>query len=239
VHLNSITLLPEKYPNQDVYPFNLEVLQKTPHIDFSNPVTFLVGENGTGKSTLLKAICRACDIHIWEDTERSRYNYNRFEDELYKYLQVEWIHGSVPGSFFGSQIFRDFARFLDEWAKADPGILEYFGGSSLMTQSHGQSLISFFEARYKIKGIYFLDEPETALSPQSQLKLLQVLKKTSRNGVAQFIIASHSPILLAYPGAVIYSLDNVPVKTLHYEETEYYKVYKDFINHREKYLREI
>ena len=149
------------------------------------------------------------------------------------------MNGSVPGAFFSSQIFQDFARFLDEWAKADPAILGYFGGSSLITQSHGQSLISFFNARYKIKGLYLLDEPETALSPKSQLKLLRLLKEMSEAGHAQFIIASHSPILLAYPGATIYSFDSLPLKSIDYEETEYYRTYKDFINNREKYLKEL
>ena len=202
-------------------------------------MTFFVGENGTGKSTLIKAICYRCGIHIWQDTERSRYQYNPFEEELYKYIRVEWLSGAVPGAFFSSQIFQDFARFLDEWAKADPGILAYFGGRSLVAQSHGQSLISFFESRYTIKGIYFMDEPETALSPRSQLKLLQVLKRMSEAGHAQFIIATHSPILLAYPGATIYSFDNVPVKPISYEETEYYQIYADFLAHREKYLKDL
>jgi predicted ATPase len=159
-------------------------------------------KTATGKSTLLKALCRRCDIHIWQDTERSRYQYSPYEEALSRYIQVEWANGSVPGSYFASLIFEDFARFLDEWARSDPGILEYFGGKSLVTQSHGQSIISFFESRYRIKGLYLLDEPETALSPQSQLKLLHVLKQATLDGHAQFIIATHSPILLAYPGAV-------------------------------------
>jgi predicted ATPase len=239
MHLKQVNINSPKFPNRIFYPFNLGVLQKTPSLGFVHPVTFFVGENGTGKSTLLRAICHRCDIHIWQDSERSRCQYNPFEEELYKYINVEWVDGSVPGSFFASQIFQDFVRFLDEWAKADPGILEYFGGNSLMTQSHGQSLISFFESRYKIKGIYFMDEPETALSPQSQLNLLKIIKKMAEAGHAQFIIASHSPILLAYPGAIIYSFDSMPVKTIGYEETEYYQIYKDFINNREKYLRDL
>lgn len=239
MHLNKVTLYPQKYPVLDRYPFNLEVLQRTDDIGFTTPVTFFAGENGAGKSTFLKALCLRCNIHIWQDTERSRFQYNPYEDELYKYIRVEWTDGPVPGAYFSSQIFQDFARFLDEWAKADPGILEYFGGSSLITQSHGQALISFFEARYRIKGLYFMDEPETALSPKSQLKLLQVLKKTTGSGKAQFIIASHSPILLAYPGATIYSFDDTRVRPVDYEETGYYRIYKDFLNNREEYLKEI
>jgi predicted ATPase len=239
VHLDQVTLNAPGYPTREHYPFNLDVFQKTESIRFKTPVTFFVGENGTGKSTLLKAICNRCDIHIWQDTERSRFRYDPYEEALYKYIKVGWTNGPVPGAFFSSQIFQDFARFLDEWAKADPGILEYFGGSSLITQSHGQSLISFFEARYKIKGLYLMDEPETALSPKSQLKLMEILKRTSEAGYAQFIIASHSPILLAYPGADIYSFDSAPVTGISYKETEYYRLYKDFINDPEKYLKEL
>lgn len=239
MHLKQVNIYPSKFPNRGIYPFNLKVLQMTRGLPFVHPVTFFAGENGTGKSTLLKAICHRCDIPIWQDNERTRYRYNPYEEELYRYIDVEWTDGMVPGSFFASQIFQDFARFLDEWANADPGILEYFGGKSLISQSHGQSLISFFEARYKIKGIYFIDEPETALSPKSQLRLLKIIKTMIGAGHAQFIIASHSPILLSYPGATIYSFDSAPVKPISYEETEYYQIYKDFINNRESYLKEL
>jgi predicted ATPase len=239
MHISGLTIFPGGFPARDIYPFNLDVLQKTGNLDLNSPVTFFIGENGTGKSTLLKALCLKCNIYIWRDTERSRYQHNRYEEELYRYLEVDWVDGSVPGAFFSSQLFQDFARFLDEWAKADPGILNYFGGSSLLTQSHGQSLISFFESRYNIKGLYLMDEPETALSPQSQIKLLKVLKKASSSGLAQFIIATHSPILLAYPGGVIYSFDQAPIRIIDYEQTEYYRLYKDFINNRVHYLADL
>ena len=236
MHLNKVVLHPQKYPNVDYYPFNLTILQKTERIVFSSPVTFFIGENGTGKSTLLKAICRRCGIHIWEDTERIRYGSNPYEEDLHNYIDVEWLNGSVPGSFFGSQIFHDFARFLDGWARATPAVLDYFGGGSLLSQSHGESFISFFSTIYKVKGLHFLDEPETALSPKSQLTLLKVLKKMGEAGHAQFIVATHSPILLACPDAVIYSFDKIPVKPISYEDTEYFKIYRDFVNNRGKYL---
>ena len=236
MHLEKVVFNSEKYPVNDKYPFNQQYLYKTRELVFSKPITIFVGENGTGKSTLLKAICLKCGIHIWRFEEGSRFEINPYENDLYKYISVKWSNGSVPGSFFASQIFRDFAELLDEWASSSPGILDYFGGSSLMTKSHGQSLISFFESRYKIKGLYFLDEPEAALSPKSQLELLDILMRYSREGLAQFIIATHSPILLACPNSLIFSFDSSIIKPIEYEQTDHFRIYRDFMQDRQKYL---
>ncbi|MCJ7772167.1 MAG: AAA family ATPase [Desulfobacterales bacterium] len=237
MHLLKLNLFPEKYPTLDQYPFNLDIFHKTKTIEFTSPVTFFAGENGTGKSTLLEAISLQCGVHIWKSEERARYTLNPYEDRLYQSMSVQWTNGSVPGSFFGSHIFQHFAQLLDEWAAGDPGLLKYFGGESLLTKSHGESLMSFFKARYKIKGIYFLDEPETALSPKSQIELLQILSSAMKSEHLQFVIATHSPILLACPEATIYSFDYLPVKKINYEQTEYYLVYKDFMEDRNKYIK--
>jgi predicted ATPase len=236
MHIKRVNLHPKKFPTTEHYPFNLNIFHETKSILFDSPVTFFIGENGTGKSTLLEAIAHRCGIYIWGCIERKRLKVNLYEQRLYEAIDVEWTDGPVHGSFFASQVFRNFAQILDEWAAADPQSLEYFGGKSLLTQSHGQSLMSFFKARYKIKGIYFMDEPETALSPKSQLDLLALLKDMSHAGHAQFIVATHSPILLACPGAKIYSFDHVPVKQVDYEETEQFRIYKGFMENRNKYL---
>jgi predicted ATPase len=213
------------------------VLQKTRSITFSSPVTFFVGENGSGKTTLLEALARRCHIHIWSGIERTRSIINPYEERFFLYIEVKWTDGIVPGSFFSSQIFRNFAQLVDEWEADNPGQIDYFGGKSLIAQSHGQSIMSFFKSRYKIKGLYLLDEPETALSPKSQLELLKLLRELCALGHAQFIIATHSPILLACPGSVIYSFDHTPVKTIQYEDTEYYRIYKTFMENPAKVLK--
>jgi len=238
IHLNSISILAEKYPTTEHYPFSLSVLQQTKQVFFNTPVTFFVGENGSGKSTLLEAIAIACGIHIWRTGSNSRYRYNRYEATLHRYIRANWSDGSVPGSFFGAQIFKDFAAILDEWATTDPAQLELFGGKSLITQSHGQSLMSFFKSRYRLKGLYLLDEPETALSPRTQLDLLKNLIDNSRAGHAQFIIATHSPILLACPEATILTFDKKPLNAIDYKNTDHYIVYKDFMMNQEKYLQD-
>jgi predicted ATPase len=228
-HILSITLHHEKYPSNSHYPFTLPIFNCTKHLTFKTPVTFFVGENGTGKSTLLEAIALACNIHIWRRDGGTRFHVNQYEKKLFKYITVRWRNGMVPGSYFGSEIFNDFRKIVDNWAASDPGQLKYFGGKSLVTQSHGQSMMSFFESRYKIKGIYFLDEPETALSPNSQLKLLEIIRKNTEKGHAQFIIATHSPILLAYENARIYSFDYKSIKLIGYKDTDHYKLYSKIL----------
>jgi len=226
-------------PDVDKYPFNLQLVHRTAQIDLDQPVTLFSGENGSGKSTVLKAICLKCGIHIWRPEEGRRINYNPLEEHLYRYVDVEWANGRVPGSYFASQTFQYFTEFLEDCAVATPEFLEYFGGTSLMDRSHGQSLIKYFEARYRIKGLYLLDEPETALSPRSQIRLLQVIAGQCRLRHAQFIIATHSPILLACPGALIYSFDVIPPRVIEYEQTDNFRIYKDFMKNRLRYLEDI
>ncbi|MEJ2544010.1 MAG: AAA family ATPase [Calditrichaceae bacterium] len=236
MHIKSVTLNSEKYPTQEHYPFNLQVFHQTKRITFDTPVTLFVGENGSGKSTLLEALAHVCGIHIWRSSQVTRYQYNRYEKLLHHYIELEWANGRVPGAFFGSDIFKDFANILDTWASMDPGQLTYFGGKSLVTQSHGQSMMSYFRSRYKLEGIYLIDEPETALSPKTQLEFLNIIRENSQAGHAQFIMVTHSPILLACPDAKIYSFDQTPVQTVKYEDTEHYQVYKDFLSNRNKFL---
>ncbi len=236
MHLKRTSLRADKYPAREIYPFNIPALQKPFSVDFASPVTLLVGENGSGKSTFLEGLTAACGIHIWRNQERSRPGHNPYEEAFHRFLSVQWTDGQVAGSFFGSDIFRHFAEMLDEWASSDEGQLDYFGGKSLTVQSHGQSLMSFFRSRYRIRGLYMLDEPETALSPRTQIDLLNLVRDMSDSGHAQFIIATHSPILLACPGASIYTFDQAPPRRIEYEETEHYRIYKSFMEDRNLHL---
>jgi predicted ATPase len=214
----------------------MDIFQKTDNLVFHAPVTFFIGENGTGKSTLLRAIARSCSIHIWEEHEGKRDPRNLYEDQLYKSLRIEWTGEKVSGSFYASEIFRYFAEVLDQWGIADTGCLHYFGGSSLLLKSHGECHMEFFKTRFARKGLYLLDEPENALSAKTQLELLRLLRQYSLRGDVQFIIATHSPILLALPEAEIYSFDAAPIWKVEYEDTDYYRIYRDFLNNREKYM---
>jgi predicted ATPase len=236
MHLNQVNLFPEYYPTKEFYPFNLEILNNTRSVPFHTPVTFFIGENGTGKSTLLKAIAHKCGAPDWKGPGRTPFKYNKYAEALPGYLEIQWTKGTVPTSFFASDTFQNFAQMLDEWAAMDPEMLKYFGGESLMTKSHGQCNLTFFQNRFRLKGLYLLDEPENALSPKRQIELLSILHETSREGKAQFIIATHSPILLALPGSVIYSFDDNLIKTIPYETTDHFRIYRDFLNHPERFF---
>jgi predicted ATPase len=238
MHLVRVNIRQDKFPRLSCYPFNLPIFLETRTIGPFAPVTFFIGENGTGKSTLLKAITMRCGINIWQGDRRIRFARNPYEEKLYRAIEVQWAAAPVPGAFFDSQLFRNFAQIVDEWAANDPGVLNYYGGKSLLQQSHGQSLMAYFQSRFQIEGLYLLDEPETALSPNSQLTLLRLLRDMSRAGHAQFVIATHSPILLACPGACIFSFDAVPICSMAYEDTDYYRIYKRFMQNPGGFLSE-
>ena len=228
MHLGKVRIHGDRYPTERYYPFNISVLRKTRELSFREPVAFFVGENGSGKSTLLDAITRKCGVYIWDKPKRHIVHDNPYETHMADYVSVSWANGTVPGSLFRAETFRDFADFIDDVALCDPGRLEYHGGQILNTLSHGEGILSYFGGRYHIKGLYFLDEPESSLSPLSQIKFLKLLRHLEKGGHAQFVIATHSPILLAHPGAQIFSFDSSCIEEVSYKDTMHFKLYKQF-----------
>jgi predicted ATPase len=238
MYIQNLRLETGNYPTREYYPFNLPIFQNPLALSFTAPVTFFIGENGCGKSTLLQALAIRSGAHVWRETERRRVQRNPFVFKFPDFLSLDWAGERVPGIYFGSNYFQFFSEIVDEWAVNDPGQLKYFGGDSLVSLSHGQSILSYFRKVFSVNGVFFLDEPETALSPKSQVELLNYLAQESRDGHAQFFIASHSPILLACPGAAIYCFDDRAIRRTEYEQTEYYRIYREFMNERGKYISE-
>jgi predicted ATPase len=232
VHLLEMRIDAQRFPTREAYPFNLAVVRETPVLAFSAPVTFFTGENGSGKSTFLRALAHRAGIHIWENAGRTRARPNPFAERLYEFVDLGWRNGAMPGSFFAAEIFRNFAELFDMWAASDPGILAYLGGEPLTEKSHGQCNMAFFESRFRIPGLYLLDEPESALSPRRQLELLRILSEAGARGDAQFVVATHSPILMSLPGARILSFDAYPVGEIAYRDTESYRLHRDFFTAR-------
>ena len=237
MHLIQVRINSDNYPTNRCYPFNIPALRGTSTLTFSKPIVLFVGENGSGKSTLLEAITRKCGIHIWDKPRRHVAHNNPYETRLADYITVTWANGIVPGSLFRAETFRDLADFLDDVALCDPGRLKYHGGRILNVLSHGEAILSYFGGRYHIRGLYILDEPEAALSPSSQVRFLNLLRRLEAGGHAQFIIATHSPILLAYPGAQIFDFDSPRIEEVSYEDTAHYRLYKQFFTDRSVFLQ--
>jgi predicted ATPase len=234
MYITEIEIHNDRFPTDRYYPFNIPTLRETRRLNLCRRIAFFVGENGSGKSTFLEAITRKCGIHIWDKPKRHIAHDNPYETRLADYVEVAWANGRVPGSLFRAETFRDWADFLDDVALCDPGRLAYHGGHLLNTLSHGQGILSYLQGRYRLKGLYLLDEPEAALSPLSQIKFLQVLQQLDQNQHAQFIIATHSPILLSCPGAQILTFDTAPIQEIEYQDTLHYQVYKAFFTDREQ-----
>jgi predicted ATPase len=236
MHITKVRIHSDGYPTSRCYPFNIPALRETPVLTFKKPVVFFVGENGSGKSTLLEAITKKCGVAIWDKPRRHVAHNNPYETRLADYITVTWANGHVPGSLFRAETFRDFADFLDDVALCDPGRLKYHGGKILNTLSHGEAILTYFSGRFHIKGLYFLDEPEAALSPAAQVRFLRLLQRLEAAGHAQFVIATHSPILLAHPGAQIFDFDSSHIEEVNYEDTAHYRLYKQFFTDRRAFL---
>jgi predicted ATPase len=197
---------------------------------------FFVGENGSGKSTLLEAIARRCGINFWDKPRRHLAHNNPFEAALSQYISPLRANGRPSGSFFRAETFREVADFLDDVALCDPGRLRYHGGRILNDLSHGEGILSYFRGRFGVQGLYFLDEPEAALSPRSQIEFLQLLQQYTFQKEAQFIIATHSPLLMACPEAQIFCFRQTGIEEIAYEETMHYRLYKSFLADRTPFL---
>jgi len=214
-------------------------LLKTGRLEFSKSVTFLVGENGTGKSTLLEAIAVACGFNPEGGSRNFSFSTRNTHSELHEALTL--VRSAYPkdGYFLRAESMYNAASYLDD---LDSELPEEFRistksyGGSLHTKSHGESFLALVQNRFSGSGIYLLDEPEAALSPMRLLTLMceidELVKKES-----QFIIATHSPILMAFPGADILEISEDGMRSVPYKETEHYTVTRRFLEHPEQMLR--
>ena len=229
-YLRGIRSDPERMKGTE-FPFSIPAFRHGIALDLPTPVTFLVGENGSGKSTLLEALAEICGFNP-EGGNRDHYR-EAMEDrsELAKALKLSWMPKMTEGFFMRAESFYNFASYLDD-------VSDYmaYGGKSLHHQSHGESFLALFQNRFE-HGLYILDEPEAALSPQRQLAFLRIIHELETPRHAQFLIATHSPILLAYPGATLYQFEEDGIREVAYRETDHYLVTKEFLNCPERILR--
>ncbi len=231
-YLIDITLLRDRVPSFDEYPFSLPAIRELQTLGFHPDVTFFIGENGTGKSTLMEAIAQLLSYNPEGGNKNSLFSTRETHSNLFKYLKPGKSYKKpTDGYFLRAESFYNVASYMD-----DVGYLEGYGGISLHAQSHGESFLSLLNNKFRGNGLYLLDEPEAALSPSRQLSTLAVIHRLVKSN-SQFIIATHSPIIMAYPNARIYLFSETGIHEIKYEETEHYKISKDFLNRRELMLR--
>ena len=237
--LNKISILQREANMNNQYPFTIPTIKNFTELELTSSVTFLVGENGTGKSTLLEGIADNCEFNIAGGSRNNLYEVDAAESALGEYIRLSWMPKVTNGFFLRAESFYQFASHIDELERERPGILDSYGGKSLHEQSHGESFLSLFLNRFNGRAIYLLDEPEAALSPQRQLSFLRIMHDLVEEEDCQFIIATHSPIILGYPDATILSFDDGEIEEVEYEMTGHYQITKYFLDHREKFLEEL
>lgn len=230
--LRRVTHREDKW-NGSHWPFSIAAFSQGIDLQFHGRVTFFVGENGSGKSTLLEAIAECCGFDPQGGNRDHNIEAFRERSPLAQALSLSWLPKVTEGFFLRAESFYNFASYLDQVSN-----LRAYGGKSLHAQSHGESFLALFVNRFE-QGIYLLDEPEAALSPQRQLSFLKIIHDLEKPGHAQFLIATHSPIILSYPGATLLSLDGDAISELAYTDTEHYRVTRDFLNAPERFFKRL
>lgn len=234
--INSVFL--NKNIDTNSYLYHLPIVQylrEDKTICFEKDVTFFVGENGTGKSTLLEAIAVAYGFNAEGGTKNFNFSTNSTHSELCDYLTISKSKYAKDGFFLRAESFYNVATNIDELDK-EASLLQSYGGISLHKQSHGESFLSLVHNRFGGNGVYILDEPEAALSPSRLLTLIAEIDRLVKNN-SQFIIATHSPILMAFPNAQIYQLTEDGIETVSYKQTEHYQLTKRFLENPEQILQ--
>ena len=226
--------LREERVKPGVHPFDIPLLQHNLSVEFTTPVTFLVGENGSGKSTLLEALAWSVGFGAHGGNRDHQFAEDADGAELGRALRLGWRQRTTEGFFMRAETFFNFATTLES---LDSNFARY-GGESLHRQSHGEAFLSLFEHRFE-DGLFLLDEPEAALSPQRQLAFLQILHRLTATRGAQFVIATHSPMLLAFPGATVFSLDGGELEAVDYRETDHFRLTRDFLAAPERFYRHL
>jgi predicted ATPase len=230
-YLRRIWLDQSRVGNASAYPFCLPFLRKDFELEFDQAITVIVGENGAGKSTLLEGIAALAGYDEagggkgYRPVDHS-HALEAMGSSLASASRASWLPKITNGWFFRAESFFSVARYLDQVAQ------EPFGGPppDFLSHSHGEGFLRFFEERCQRQGIFIFDEPESALSPSRQIEFLKLLRRMDRSGICQVIMATHAPMLMAYPGARLLHLSKYGFELVSVEETEHYRLMREFWN---------
>ncbi|MEM6806642.1 MAG: AAA family ATPase [Bacteroidota bacterium] len=261
--MNFLSAIYMKEHEERGFPFDLPLIRDFEQLDFSNPVSFFIGENGSGKSTLIEGMAAGIGLPAIGSADVGEDPSLKYARSLGNKIRFRWKNKTRRGFFLRAEDFFGFTKRLNQ-LQTDfdtdleelEGELDGYGlqlakgaimgekraiesryGADLDENSHGESFLKLFQARFTQPGIYLLDEPEAPLSPQRQLAFLSLLKEMVEEKQAQFIIATHSPILMAYPGASIFEFGDGKIREVAYEDCEHVTLTRNFLNNPEMYLR--
>ena len=240
LHIQYVALKDGVKRNLKEYPFIIPLIKNFKKITFNKPVTFIIGENGSGKSTLLEAIAVSYGFNPEGGSKNFNFNTKDTHSKLFKYLKiVKSLNRVNDGFFLRAESFYNVASNIDELSEGDPLFYEKnYGGKSLHAQSHGESFLSLLNNRLRGNGVYIFDEPEAALSPMKLLELLSIMDDLVKNN-SQFIISTHSPILMAYPNAEIYEIQDGTLELTDYEDTNHYSMTKYFLSNYKQMIKNL
>ena len=241
-YLKKLILKRTEIESFDIYPFSIPAVSELDSLELDSEVVFFVGENGSGKSTLVEAIAVALGFNPEGGTKNFNFGTHQSHSSLHEYIRLSKSYAKPKDGFFlRAESYFNVAtniETLDSEFSYSPPVIDSYGGVSLHEQSHGESFLSLILHRFGGKGIYILDEPEAALSPMRQLAVLSRMKQLVDDS-SQFIIATHSPILLAYPNAKIFKIDETGINQVRYQDTEHYTVTKAFLENPDRMLSEL
>ncbi len=232
-YLRAVRLERGKVTDFSVYPFGIPSIRTLDTLELDPKVTFFVGENGSGKSTLIEALAVLAGFNAEGGSKNFNFGTRRSESPLHQVMRlVRSARRPRDGFFLRAESYFNVATEIERL-----GVTHNYGGVSPHEQSHGESFLALATNRLFGDGLYIFDEPEAALSPQRQLSLLSILHRLVEEKASQFVIATHSPILMAYPGALIYRLGADGIERVAYEDTEHYTITRDFLNSPERYFK--
>jgi len=232
-YLRRIWLDPARIPDRDAYPFCLPFLHDDFALSFESAITIIVGENGTGKSTLLEGVA----VLAGYDEAGGGKGYGAVDHsnaiekmggELSKALRASWLPKITNGWFFRAESFFSVARYLDQVNREEFSNLSAGTPPDFLSHSHGEGFLRFFEERCQRQGIFIFDEPESALSPARQIEFLKLLRRMEQSTICQVVMATHSPMLMAYPNARLLRLSKYGLDPVTIEQTDHYKVMREF-----------
>jgi predicted ATPase len=240
-YLRAVRLVRDSVSDFNVYPFSIPSIRSLDELELDAKVTFLIGENGAGKSTLIEAIAVLAGFNAEGGSKNFRFGTRRSESCLHQFMRpVRGHRRPRDGFFLRAESYFNVATEIERLDEGSPDpIIESYGGVSLHEQSHGESFLALANHRFRGHGLYILDEPEAALSPQRQLTLMSIINEHVEEHASQFVIATHSPILMAFPKALIYRLGANGIERVAYEDTEHYRITRDFLNSPERFFKNL